>query len=163
MHVFKSFYVALYLHIFVFNVKHKQSALGNILTNIPNICAFDIIYTLHLKKNARGGRGREKETVRAWETQRVMSANIVQSEFISIVIAYYCNYLVTLKKYREFIFFDAFAIHFAVYVEKIVLLVSLHWLELYIIGCAHFILRDWIHNCLFNFQYMDQLIFVVKA
>lgn len=106
-----------------------------------------------------GGRERERETVSAWETPRVMSANIVQSEFISIVIAYYCN----IKKIPRINFFDAFAIHFAVYVEKIALMVSLHWLKLYIISCAHFILRDWIHNCLFNFQYMNQLIFVVKT
>lgn len=42
-------------------------------------------------------------------------------------------------------------------------MVSLHWLKLYIIGLCHFILRDWIHNCLFNFQYMNQLIFVANT
>lgn len=71
----------------------------------------------------------------------------------------------TIKKLR---FFFLFRMHFQFILlctlKNIHLLmvgfVTFDW-NLYIIGLCHFILRDWIHNCLFNFQYMNQLIFVL--
>lgn len=120
-----------------------------------NIFAFDY-------KWKRMGEG---VGVREW----VMFVNILQNEFICIVIAYYCNHFGNDKKKLANLFlFKCISNSFCyVYIEK----KSAYWWFCYIDwNCTlsavplHFeSKRDRIHNCLFNFQYMNQLIFVVET